>query len=86
MPRFFTRLVNTTIDCEDDGLEFATAEEAGDAAVLSALDLAKDLLASGERLPQIEVIVSDDTGVVQRRLLTVSVAAVDHDGSSLFRH
>jgi hypothetical protein len=30
--------------------------------------------------------VSDDTGVVQRRLLTVSVAAVDHDGSSLFRH
>lgn len=77
MPILYTRLINSILDCADDGMEFATADDAARQGLHAALDIAKELLAAGERVPQIEVVVSDEDGVVQRRLVTVSVAALD---------
>ncbi|UUR06733.1 hypothetical protein [Sphingomonas glaciei] len=77
MPCYYTRLINAVADSIDDGVEFKSVEEATSAAVFASLDFAKELLKSGESLPHIEVVISDEVRVVARRLVTVSIANLE---------
>ena len=77
MARYYTRLINSVADSSDNGADFRSAEAATSAAVLAALDFAKELLTSGERLPHIEVVISDEVRVVSRCLVTVSIADLE---------
>jgi hypothetical protein len=77
MARYYTRLINSVADSNDDGADFESAQEAKSAAVLAALDFAKELLSGGERFPHIEVVISDEMRVVSRCLVTVSIADLE---------
>ena len=83
MPRFYTRLIDPDLESSDEGADFETAEQATSAAVRGALDVAKELLTVGEKIPPIEVVVSDEKRVVSRRLVTVSIADLELDDSRL---
>ena len=80
MPVYQTRMINSKIDVTDDGVFHESVDAASDAAIIAAADIAKDLLESGEKLPQIEVVISEGEDVVARHLVTLSVTRVPEEG------
>ena len=77
MPIYHTRLINSDFDTQDDGAFHENADAASKAAILAAAEIATELLAKGEQLPHIEVIISEDEVVVARHVVTLSVAHLD---------
>lgn len=73
MPRFSIRLTNSEFQSQDDPTDYASLEHAVQAALGSAVDIARDLVnEQGEPAVTVEASVLDNDKVVARRIVTIS--------------
>jgi hypothetical protein len=77
MPLFRTRLINSEFDItNEEGVVHDTVEEASRTAIVTAIDVARGLFASGERCPHIQIYILDGEETVARHMVRVEVTDV----------
>ena len=77
MPHFRTRLINSEFDItNEDGIYHDSVEDASKTAIVTAIDVARGLFASGERSPSIEICILDGEDTVARHMVRVDVRDV----------
>ena len=81
MAKFKSTVISTDSGATDEREGCPTAEQAAEVGTLAAVDAARQEIAQGERLAQAEVSVTDGEEIVDRRILTISVAEDDADAA-----
>jgi len=77
MPHFRTRMINSEFDItNEDGVFHDSVEDASKTAILTAIDVARGLFASGERCPHIDIYILDGENTVAHHLVKVDVMDV----------
>lgn len=77
MPHFRTRMINSEFDItNEDGVFHDSIEEASKTAIVTAIDVARGLFASGERCPKIEIFILEGENTVARHVVSVDVSDV----------
>ena len=77
MPHFRTRLINSEFDITNEqGVFHDTVADASKTAIVTAIDVARGLFASGERSPSIEICILDGEDTVARHMVRVEVTDV----------
>jgi hypothetical protein len=75
MASYRVRLINAEFESSDEA-EYASAEEALRSAIAGATRIAGDSVAKGELSSAVEIQVYDGTELVDRHIVTVSLAGL----------
>lgn len=70
-------MINSEFDItSEEGVFHDTIEDASKTAIVTAIDVARGLFASGERCPHIEIYILDGDETVARHMVRVDVTDV----------